>query len=130
MTTSFAVPVVRLALGLPLVPCAVVYVSSGELWSTPVKEVAQSLMPSVAPVTVTDIVCVPVVVATRYHSSADLVPAIVVVALVKLPPFQLAAVIEPVPNTSWKMSAVSTMTGFEPVTVCIHVVEVEVLNPV
>ena len=44
-----------------------------------------NLRASVAPVTVTDIVFAPVVVATRYHISADLVPVRVEDAFVTLP---------------------------------------------
>jgi hypothetical protein len=61
VTRSFAVPVVREMVGLPPNPEAMFVVSSGEDWSAPVKEEAESLMASVSPVIVTDMVLAPVV---------------------------------------------------------------------
>src|SRR5262249_438470 len=104
--------------------------SSGEVWSTPVNEAAPSLMASVLPVTVTDIVFAPVVVATRYQISESMPTDRVLVAFVNAPPFHEAEVIVPLPPTSCQMSADRTMIGFDPVTVCVQVFVIVPLKPV
>jgi hypothetical protein len=80
VTRSLAVMVVTLALGLPPNPVAMFVASSGEDWDAPVKEAAVSLMESVAPVTVTDIVLEPDVGLARYQISDAMPPPLVLVA--------------------------------------------------
>ena len=84
-TTSLAVPVVTLTLGLPVSPVAVLTASNGAVGLTPVNEAALSLIASVSPVTVTDMVFAPVVVATRYQISDCMPTLLVLVAFVNAP---------------------------------------------
>jgi hypothetical protein len=70
---------------------------------------------------VTDIVLAPVEDATRYQTSASMLFLRVLVALVNAAPFHDADAIEPIPATFWAMSAVRTITGLVPLTVCVHV---------
>lgn len=67
--TELSVPVVMLTAGLPEVPVEVFVTPRGDVWSTPVKEPQATLIPSVAPVTVTASVCEPVAGAIKYHIS-------------------------------------------------------------
>jgi hypothetical protein len=84
------------------------------------KEAAESLIAFVFPLIVTEIVLAAVLDATRYQSSTDFVPMRVEVALVNEPPFQVTDATEPVPATSWKMLAESTMSELGAVVVCCH----------
>src|SRR5262245_21715639 len=94
--------------GLPDDPLAVVDASNGEVELTFVNDAAPSLIASVAPVTVTERVFDPVVVAVKYHVSQAIPVLRLVAALVSVPPLNVAEVIEPVPATSCHTAADST----------------------
>ncbi len=87
--------------GFPPLPFADFTTSSGQVGETPVYDDAARRIAVVEPVTVTDMVFAPVVVATRYQTSVSIAFVWVLVAFVNAPPLQLADVIEPVPVAVW-----------------------------
>lgn len=104
-------------------------VSYGIDAETSENDAVPSLMASVLPLIVTEIVLLPVVDAARYQISVSLAVVRVLVAFVNAAPFHETEPMVPLPPTSCQMPAVRTMSGFEPLVVTVQVLVVVLLKP-